>query len=381
MKEERKEMLREGWERTQLIFYRTPKVGRGLEFLLFLIVMWGIAISAFIGIVRRAGLKRPNFLPGYIFSSLDSIPFHYLVIVAAAAATLALFMPALISRVAEVSYGGIKVTLAQSESALNSLESALELPEEPIVEGQLKGPERYHYERLSQNLYRILEQRKDPNTLDFVSRHKYRRLIDYVARAACLMNHQTKFLAIARHLETFKDRKLTWDEQYLIGLAYLVAADELDEPQRPSYWKNAAGYLSAARKKNSYDVTIPFNLGVALLWLGDYPRGIRLMRQCIRMDQTYFNKAKWNIACGLAKLEHDQKALDTLYEIGPEADWEGIKVDPWFATGRKSFERPFKLLCAIKIAEGKVKELAASDNNDAIARELEESIKTFSQNI
>jgi len=197
MKEERKEMLRNSWEQTQLIFYRIPKVGRGLGFLLFLIVMWGIAISSFIGIVRRAGLKRPNLLPGYLFSSLDSIPFHYLVIVAAAAATLALFMPTLISRIAEVSYGGIKVTLAQSESALNSLESALDVPEEPLTEGQLKGPELYHYERLSHNLYRILDQRKDPNTLDFVSRRKYRRLIDRVARAACLMNHQTKFLAIA----------------------------------------------------------------------------------------------------------------------------------------------------------------------------------------
>ena len=184
-----------------------------------------------------------------------------------------------------------------------------------------------------------------------------------------------------RQLETFKDRKLTWDEQYLIGLAYLVAADECDESKRPSYWKNAAGYLSSARKQNSYSVIIPFNLGVALLSLGNYPRGIRLMRQCIRMDQTYFDKAKWNIACGLIKLQRDQKALDTLEEIASGADWEGIKADPWFATGRKSFDRPFKLLCAIKIAEGKVKNLAGSDSSDAIARELVESIKTFSQDV
>jgi tetratricopeptide (TPR) repeat protein len=315
VKEKRREILRYRWEQAQLFFYRSPKVGRGVEFLLFHTVMWGIAISSFIGVVRRAGLKRPKLLPGTIFSSLDSIPFHYLVIVAAAAATLALFMPTLISRVAEISYGGIKVALAQSESDLNSLGSALDVPEEPLSEGQLKGPQLYHYERLSHNLYRILEQRKDPNTLDFISRRKYRRLIDYVARAACLMNHQTKFLAIARQLETFKDRKLTWDEQYLIGLAYLVAADECEESKRPNYWQSSAAYLSSARKNNSYNVTIPFNLGVALLSLGNYSKGIKLMRQCITMDQTYFEKAKWNMACGFIKLTQDRKTLDTLEEI------------------------------------------------------------------
>jgi hypothetical protein len=377
MREKLREKLRYASERTQMFLSRSPKMARGLELMLFHAVMWGIVLCSFIGILRRAGLKRPSFLPGSIFSSLDSVPFHYLVIAAAIAASLALIMPTLLSRVAEISYGGIKVALAQSESGLNSLESALDVPEEPIIEGRLKGPQLYHYERLSHNLYRILEQRKDPNSLDFISRKKYRRLIDYVARAACLINHKTKFLAIALQLETFKDRRLTWDEQYLIGLAYLVAADECGKSDRQNYFKSAAGYFEAARRSNSYNVTITFNLGVTALSLGNYPKGIRLMKQCISMDQTYFQAAKWNIACGYAKLDQGWKSLETLEEIEAGPIWEQNQDDEWFNTGNPNLEKAFKLLCAVRITENKLKDFPGQESGAAVANELNERIATI----
>lgn len=369
-------MLRYAWEQTQVFLYRSPKMAQSFEYLLFHVVMWGIAGCAFIGIVRRAGLKRPSFLLGPIFSGLDSVPFQYLVIGAALAASLALIMPTIISRVAEISYGGVKVALAQSESSLANLESALDVPNVP-TEGKLKGPDLYHYERLSQNLYSILEQRKDPNSLDFISRKKYRRLIDYVARAACLMNHQTKFLEIARQLETFKDRKLNWDEQYLIGLAYLVAADECESSNRENYLKSAAGYFEDARKNNSYNVRITFNLGMTALLLGNYPKGIKLMNQCMRMDKAYIQKAKWNIACGYVRLNQRKRALDALEEIEAGPIWEEYKDDPWFKTGHRHFEIAFKLLCAVKIAENKVKNLSGQANGEAIANELKERVNTI----
>jgi hypothetical protein len=359
-----KDKLRQWVESAQLFFFRLPKWARTLELFIFHLTLWAIVVCSFIGIIRRAGVAWPKLLPSTLllpstfFQSLDSVPFHYLLISAVVAASLIVMLPTLLSRIGEISFGGIKVALAQSEIALDSLHSALDVPDEPLpLIGQLQGHQLYYYERLSHDLYRILDQHKDPNNLDYISRKKYRKLIRYVGRAACLMTHQTKYLDIVLNLQSFNDRKLTWDEQLLIGHAYLVAADEVEASERKSYWMNSASSLEAARRGNANDVSTAFHLGMAVFWLGNWPKGIDLMYECIRMDQTIAQDAKWNIACGLAKQEKFKQCLDTLESIGPGPMWQAIKDDDWFKdTKNPYFETLFRMWCDIMIFESMIAE-------------------------
>jgi hypothetical protein len=121
------------------------------------------------------------------------------------------------------------------------LNASLNYPrDKPFPTPKLTLPQRYHYERLSQKLYRIFDHIKDPNQLDAESRANYRDLVKIVGRAALSMKHFTKALEIVVHLEPLTDRALNADESFLIGNAYLWAADELSkESERMEYFRKA----------------------------------------------------------------------------------------------------------------------------------------------
>ena len=322
------------------------KNGRRIELFLFRLAMWTVVACCFIGLLTKAVFGKPG-----------SVPVHYLLFAITIAASLAVLLPTLLSRISAVTFGGVTLVLATTETVLDDFRPAFDdLPASGAAfeANKLEGPQLYLYERLSHRLYRISDRLKDPDALDFVNRESYRRLIDYVARAAFKQNHFTKYLEVVKNLELFADR--TSDELYLIGHAYLCAADEqLGESRKNSYWKSAVGWLEAAWKKNSNDVNVRFNLGLAQLKLGYYLPAIVSMKVCVKMDPQIVPQAKWNWAEGLKKLNRNKNALKKLEEIPPGAFWNDILADEAFKDPADSaFESEFKALCERKINQSKV---------------------------
>lgn len=135
--------------------------------------------------------------------------------------------------------------------------------------------------------------------MDAESRANYRDLVKNVGRAAFSMKHFTKCLEIVVHLEPLTDRALNADELFLIGNAYLWAADELSkESERKEYFRKAIPFMKTAMEKNTYEAKFPYDLGWALLSLGQYPDGIGLFETSILKDPSIAPWANWNIACG-----------------------------------------------------------------------------------
>ncbi len=315
---------------------------RNVELLVFRVTMWAVVIACFVALLLKAIIGKPS-----------SVPVHYFLVGIMLAATLEILLPRISSRIGEVSFGGVKVVLAQSEKALDDLLSAFEGPEEsPDFEGEgLTDSQKYNYERLSLKLYRIFDQVKDPQTLDFESRNNYRKMIDYVGRAAFLKDHQTKYLRIVMHFQSFRD--LTWDEEFLLGHAYLTAADKLPtENARRGYWETSGAYFESASKKNSSAAKIPYHWGLAALSLGNFEKGIELMTRCRAMSQSLVDLADWNIACALKKQNKKAESLNKLRAIPASKLWLDQKDDEWLRdSSDPDFERQFSELCQLKITE------------------------------
>ena len=196
------------------------QVWRSLELILFRVALWLVCVLSLAGLATKLMMGKPG-----------TVPSHYLLISAALAASLAVFIPAVISRISEVSVGSVKLVLSGTERLDEFKASAFnDLPASGAAfeTADLKGRQLYEYERLSHKLYRLKDQLVHPDTLDRTSCQNYRRLIDYVGRAAFKMGHFTKYLETVKMFEMFTERQQTSDERYLIGHAYLCAADEQD---------------------------------------------------------------------------------------------------------------------------------------------------------
>lgn len=222
---------------------------------------------------------------------------------------------------------------------------------QPFPASKLVGSQRYYYERLSQKLYQIFDSVKDPNDLDGISRDKYRNLIKIVGKAALAMEHNTKACDILSHLRLFRDREFDDNELLLLGNAHLWASDEAaDESEREDHWKKAIPLLKSAMDKNPYEVRTQYNLGWALLSLGQYEDGIKLMENCIKLYQPITPWAKWNIACGETKQGKKQDAMETLKAIPPGPWWTHIAQDDWFEgiLEEPDLRDAFRSLCEAK---------------------------------
>ena len=315
------------------------RIWRSLELIIFRVALWLIVLLSLGGLVTKWVIGKPS-----------SVPSHYLLIAAAFAASLAVFIPAVISRISEVSVGSVKLVLSRTESLDEFKAGALsDLPASGAAfeTEDLRGRQRYEYERLSHKLYRLKDQFVDPDNLDRTSRQNYRRLIDYVGRAAFKMGHFTKYLETVKMFETFTEREQISDERYLIGHAYLCAADEQDgAAQTKAYLKAASENLEMAQKTNSTDVNIPFNLGLALLRRGYHEDGIKYTQMALDMHKSIAAEANWNMAIGLKKLKRGPEALTRLEKIGPGPVWLRIEKDPDFVDPPDAeFDQEFRALC------------------------------------
>jgi tetratricopeptide (TPR) repeat protein len=331
---------------------------RQRELLLFRLTMWAIVACSFIALVTKVLFKKPSV-----------VPVHYLLISAALASLLAVLVPNLesyiFSKISEINIGGVKLVIAQAKASYEWLKYEEISPEaasrlsrhapgsHPFPVTPLFGFQLYQYERLSYRLYQSFDEIKDPNDLDVAAGEDYRAFISRVGRAAFAMKHLTKYLDIVLHLQLFRDRELDSEELFLLGHAYLCAAGEqLEGSKIKGYQEKSVPLLKAAMDKNPYEVKIPFNLGVALLSLENYQGGIDLMQTSIGLDKQITPWAKWNIACGLKKLNRDRETLEKLGEIPPGPWWEDIAVDGWFADpGNPGFRDAFELLCLTKKSE------------------------------
>jgi tetratricopeptide (TPR) repeat protein len=336
----------------------TDEKRRQREILFFRLTMWAIVACSFAALATKVLFKKPS-----------AVPVHYLFISAALASLLAVLVPNLesyiFSKISEISFGGVKLVIAQAETGHEWLKYEEISPEaasrsghsapgsQPFPVKKLVGFQLYQYERLSYKLYQSFEQIKDPNELDAKTRDDYRTFISRVGKAAFAMKHLTKYLDVVLHLQLFRDRELDSDELFLLGHAYLSAADEqLEDSKIKDHQEKSVPLLKAAMDKNPYEVRIPFNLGVALLSLGNYQGGIDLMVTSIKLDKRISPHAKWNIACGLKKLDKDRETLEKLREIPPGPWWEDIAADGWFADpGNPEFREAFELLCLTKKSE------------------------------
>lgn len=326
----------------------------------FRLTMWVVVLSAFGAIVSKGLYGKPG-----------GTPVHYLLGLAVVASVLAvLSSPEVLSRLRKLGFKGFEIELlAETEAVLKTplykeydateiyseRTTALTPPEEypantPFPIGRLRGPQKYQYERASEKLYRILDAIKDPNDLDLESRKNYRSLIKYVGGAAVAMDHFTKALDILKHLELFRDRELDTEELRMLGTAHIWAAFEAStDSERRDLWKKSLSYLKAAQEKNPYEVKTPFNLGWALLSLGQYGASIELMRSCIQLYEPITPWAKWNIACAQVKLSNKEPALSTLDEIPSGPWWECIcKDNDFLGQEDTAFRAGFESLCRQK---------------------------------
>jgi tetratricopeptide (TPR) repeat protein len=329
------------------------------EILTFRLCMWAVVFCSFGAIATKAFVAKPS-----------SVPFHYFLILVLVAAFLATFAPTLgeyaSSRLHKVKFGGFEVELKDAaDAAILHLTipeapdlgtSVTELGDGPPADSpfpsiKLSLPAIYEYEKLSLRLYLLFDQVKDPNQLDLAARENFRKLILYVGKAANAMEHHTKSLDILLWLNRFSDRELNHEELRMLGTAYLWAADEQVEKSRQiSHQHEAIPLLKAAIVKHPYQTVVHYNLGWALLSLKKYPNGIRRMRKCIRLEPRCIPFAKWNIACGLKRLDRQEDALRTLEEIPPGPWWDGIIRDDWFKDPEQTtFMNRFQALSKKKI--------------------------------
>lgn len=338
----------------------SPNSAHGrLELQIFRICMWAVVFCSFGAVATKALWGKPS-----------SVPLHYFLILVLVAAFLATFAPTLgeyaASGLQKVKFGGFEVELREAAGQASLHLKFDEVPawewtivdevgssipnDNPFPSAQLSGPQRYEYEKLSFRLYLLFDQVKDPNQLDFEARESFRRLILYVGKAAHAMGQYTKALEVLLWLNRFSDRQPNHEELRVLGTAYLWAADEQsDTALQKSYRNEAIPLLKSAVGKNPYQTVVFYNLGWALLSLQKYDYGIRQMKKCIKLQPQYSPWAKWNIACGLKKLDREDEALRTLGEIPPGPWWDGIADDDWFKDPQQTpFMEQFQVLSEAK---------------------------------
>lgn len=331
-----------------------------LELKIFRLTMWAVVLCSFAGLGTKALIAKPS-----------SVPFHYFLVLILIAAFLATFAPALgeyaASRLQKVKFAGFEVDL--SDAAVQASVS-LHVPDVPAWDStvvaqvggdlpsdnpfpspKLTGRGIYEYERLSLRLYLLFDQVKDPNQLEWESRENLRKLILLVGKAAHTMEHYTKALEVLSWLKRFSDRAPDHEESRVLGTAYLWAADEQPDIARQIVYRNEAiPLLKSAVGKHPYQTVVFYNLGWALLSLDKYETGIRHMRKCIKLEPRYAPWAKWNIACGLKKLDKQTEALTTLREIPAGPWWKGISKDDWLNDPEPTpFMQEFKTLSQEKL--------------------------------
>jgi tetratricopeptide (TPR) repeat protein len=271
------------------------------------------------------------------------------------------------SRLHRVKFGGFEVELsdAAGQASLHLTvkdvrpwdrgmvaQSDDDLPyDTPFPSIKLTGPGLYEYERLSLRLHLLFDQVKDPNELDLESRENLRRLILHVGKAAHAMQHYTKALEVLLWLKRFSDREPEIEESRMLGTAYLWAAyEQTDKSRRMSYQNDAIPYLRTALGKNPYQWGVRYNLGWALLSLDKYDNGIRQMKKCMRLEPRVAAYARWNIACGLKKLNRQEDALKTLEDIPAGPLWNEIMKDDWFKDPEQTpFMGRFQALAKTKV--------------------------------
>jgi tetratricopeptide (TPR) repeat protein len=321
--------------------------------------MWAVVATSFGALATKALIAKPS-----------SVPLHYFLILVLVAAFLATFAPTLgdyaSSRLQKVKFGGFEVEL---KDAVDAAVLHLKIPEAPDLGSsitdfgddppadnpfpsiKLSRPAIYEYEKLSLRLYLLFDQVKDPNELDLEARLNLRKLILYVGKAANAMEHYTKSLDILLWLNRFSDRQLNHEELRVLGTAYLWAADhEVGNARQTSHQNEAIPLLRAAIGKHPHQTVTHYNLGWAFLSLKKYSYGISQMKKCIRLEPRCKPFAKWNIACGLKKLNLDDKALGTLEEISPGPWWKNIAKDEWFIDPKNtSFMTRFEAICSSKL--------------------------------
>jgi tetratricopeptide (TPR) repeat protein len=309
-----------------------------LELVAFKLVMWLIVIGSFLAVARRAWSLHPT-----------TLPLHYLFICIAAAASLVIILPNVLNRVREMSVAGVKLTLTQleqQEALLEEIRIETNDPsiiiedggvkagrvkqelEVPFSSKPLKGAQLYQYERLSHRLYRIRDQVKDPSKLDRQVRVNYRDLITYVAKAAFAMGHYTKYLDVAKQILALGDER-TYNEEYLIGHAYLWALSEQERSRRNEYLGSANGFLTQAVKKNPNDVKSQFNLGMCLFYQGGHTAGIKCMSKSLALDDSLCPWTDWNVAFALKEMKQYELSLAVLQEIPAGPIWKAIQNDSW----------------------------------------------------
>jgi tetratricopeptide (TPR) repeat protein len=331
-----------------------------LELQIFRLSMWAVVVCSFTAIATKAFLAKPS-----------SVPFHYFLILVLVGAFFATFAPTLgeyaSSRLQKVKFGGFEVELSD---AAGKASLRLQIPDVPAWDNmivdqvgsrlpsdnpfpsmRLTGSGIYEYERLSLRLYLLFDQVKDPNQLDWEARENFRKLILHVGKAAHAMEHYTKALEVLLWLKRFSDRDPDHEESRMLGTAFLWAADEQTDKTRQRLYRNEAiPLLKSALGKHPYQTVTFYNLGWALLSLEKYNNGITHMRKCMKLEPRYAPWAKWNIACGLKKLNRQDDALRTLEEIPPGPWWDGIANDDWFNDPQQpSFMDSFNTLTQTKL--------------------------------
>lgn len=336
-----------------------------VELVAFRLCAWTVVVCSFGAVLTKAIWGKPG-----------SVPLHYLLILILAGALLGTFAPTLgeyaLSRLNKLKFGGFEIELsdavgqARVHLIINDLppdidrdlnaanmqpgEAELLLSDNPFPATKLSGAGLYQYEKLSHRLYLLFDQVKDPNELDIESKENFRKLISLIGKAAYAMGHYTKSLEVLLWLNRFSDRALNHDELRLLATAYLWAADETDKTQKRLFQNEAIPLLQRAIRKHPYQVLVTYNLGWALLSLDKYHHGIRQMRKCIKLDPRYSPWAKWNIACGLKRLEKLPEALSVLGEIPPGPWWNSISSDDWFVEPQPTeFTEKFQALCRNKL--------------------------------
>jgi tetratricopeptide (TPR) repeat protein len=314
------------------------KIWRSFELILFRAALWLVFLLSLGGLATKLVIGKPS-----------TVPSHYLLVAAALAASLAVFIPAVISRISEFSVGNVKLVLARTETLGEFKASAFDdLPASGAAfeAKELKGRQLYEDERLSQKLYRLKDQLVDPRDLNRTTLHNYKQLIDCVGRAAFKMGHFTKYLETVKLFETLPEVEQTSEQRYLIGHAYLSATDEQEGADQEAYLRAASENLLRALRRNSTDVNIPFNLGLALLRRHYYEKGIKYMEKALHMHSSIADEANWNIAIGLKKLGRGTEALAKLKDIAQGPVWLEIEKDPEFVDPPDAnFDRDFKVLC------------------------------------
>jgi tetratricopeptide (TPR) repeat protein len=358
------------------------KTRHQLASLLFSLTMWLVVLCSFGAILTKALIAKPR-----------SVPVHYLLGSAIAASLLAVLVPSLesyvLSRVKEVSFGGVKLALmegamksrgllkyddilppvgdAVSFAGLAEYYSSNNYPcDDPSPGPELNSLQRYRYQKLSLVLHLLLERIEDPKDLDRESSENCRSLIENVARAAYAQKEYAKYLDIVENLKMFNDRDLDADEDFLIGHANLWAGYVLftgseqedvfsraEISLRRALKKMDIGLKKDPPEKNPNQAQAAYDLGWVYLIRDQYDKAIEWLEKSMEFRESMIPWARWNIACALKKQKKDKEALAKLNEIPTGCWWEKIAVDNDFMDAENTaFTELFKALCRVKQNRG-----------------------------